>query len=62
MFQRDDGDFAMLTCATNFFQCLEFGRPVGCAPDRNFSSARSLLVVVDRSGPAVDRDFADACS
>src|SRR6202140_5900632 len=45
-------DFAMLTCATNPFQCLATGRAVSRAADRHFSASEPVLVFVDRAGAA----------
>src|SRR5580704_19657168 len=57
-----ESDFAMLTCATNVFQCLASGCAVCRAADRHFSASESLLVVVDCGG-ATDRcDLAGAAS
>src|SRR5271170_1665440 len=46
-------DFAMLTCATNFFQRLVSGDALIRAADRNFPTARSVLVFVDCGGAAI---------
>src|ERR1700682_1569722 len=55
-------DFAMLTCATNPFQCLASGRAVCRATDRHFSASESLLVLVARGGAADCGDLAGAGS
>src|SRR5258708_7460181 len=55
-------DFAMLTCATNPFQCVATGGVVSRAADRHFSAFESPLVVVDRGGAVDRRDLAGALS
>src|SRR5258706_10939463 len=48
-------DFAMLTCATNPFQCVATGGVVRRASGRPFSAFESSLVVLDRGGAGVCR-------
>src|SRR5258708_37481376 len=49
-------DFAMLTCATNPFQCVATGRVVSRAAGRHLSAFEALLVGLAR-GVAADRDI-----
>src|ERR1700686_5820912 len=55
-------DFAMLTCATNPFQCLATGRAVSRAADRHFSASEPVLVIVDCGDASDRRDLAGAGS